>query len=326
MLKIINRILFLFALAVSFLVVREFLSLYNYISQVDIYLGYAFILLISLVLIYYVIFPAVKIISIPRVHPPVKHSSEVDALIRKRLKAFQKNRLLPKLDDNAFSDKERYDEYVKILTGEVQKVRKVYVTRLFYSTSISQNGFLDAVFILSASINLVKEIFIIYNGRVSNIDLLRLLRKIYIAIAIGGSETIEYATEEIIHSLTSDTIKSIPFIDKIMGSLTDGFVNSLLLTRISYIAENYCSKLYIEKDNELLPSYKMVLETTKMLTRDVRDKILWSFTKKGKVDEKIVGDLIGVSDQNIAVRTKYGSFIAYGKRFLSSSLRKKYDR
>jgi hypothetical protein len=323
MIKIINRILFLFALAVSFLVIREFLTLFNYLSQIDIYLGYAFIVFIILVLIYFVIVPAIKIFSIPRIHPPVKNSSDVNSLVKKRLRAFERNKLLPILDSVALNEKERYDEYIKILTGEVQKVRKVYVTRLFYSTSISQNGFLDAIFILSASINLVKEIFIIYNGRVSNIDLLRLLKKIYIAIAIGGSETIEYATEEIIHSLTSDTIKSIPFIDKIMGSLTDGFVNALMLTRISYIAENYCSKLYIEKDNELLPSYKMVLETTKMLTRDVRDKILWSFTKKGKIDETIMDDIIKASDQDIAVSTGYSSIIAYGKRFLNSRLKKK---
>jgi hypothetical protein len=323
MIKIINRIIFFFAIGISLIIIREFLSLYNYLSGIDEYLGYSFIIFITLIFIYFVIIPVIKIVSIPRISPPVKDSSDVESLLKKRLKAFEKNKYLFGLNNDASNDQEKYDEYIKILTGEVQKVRRVYVTRLFYSTSISQNGFLDAIFILSASINLVKEIFIIYNGRVSNIDLLRLMRKIYVAIAIGGSETIEYATEEIMHSLTSDTMKSIPFIDKIMGSLTDGFVNALMLTRVSYIAENYCSKLYIQKDHELFPSVKIVSETTKMLTRDVRDKILWSVKKKGKIDETIMEDMINTSDQNFAVRSGYSSLIAYGKRFLS---RKKYER
>jgi hypothetical protein len=321
MIKIINRLLFFFAIAVTILVVREFLSLYNDISRIDEYLGYAFLVFVSLILIYFVIIPFVKIVSIPRVHPPVKDSGEVENLIRKRLTAFEKNKLLPVLNNTSFTEKERYDESIKVLTGEVQKVRKVYVSRLFYSTSISQNGFLDAIFILSASINLIKEIFIIYNGRVSNIDLIRLLRKIYTAIAIGGSETIEYATEEILHSITSDTIKSIPFIDKIMSSLTDGFVNALLLTRISYIAENYCSKLYIEKDNDLLPSYKMVMETTKLLTRDVKEKMIRSFGKKKGEDIKTEEIISSALEYNINART--GASISYGRRFLNNLIRKK---
>jgi hypothetical protein len=324
MLKIINRLLFFFALAVTYLVVREFLSLYNYISGVDEYFGYAFLIFISLILIYFVAIPIVKIVSIPRVHPPVKSSNEIDSLITKRLKAYERNKLLPELDKSRFSDRERYDEYTKILSAEAQKARKVYVSRLFYATSISQNGFLDAIFILSASINLIKEIFIIYNGRVSNLDLFKLMKKIYTAIAIGGSETIEYATEEILHSLTSDTIKSIPFIDKIMGSLTDGFVNALLLTRVSFIAENYCSKLYIQKDNELLPSYKMVVETTKMLTGDVKDKILWSFTKrKGKIAEE---DILPLPSEYVLKAKADGTISAYGKRFLNNLTRKKYSK
>lgn len=318
MIKIINRIIFFFALAVSVIIVREFMALYNDIRAIDEYWGYAFLVFISLVLIYSVIIPVVKILSIPRIHPPVNDLKEVDDLIDKRLAAYSKNKLIPPFN-TALNNRERYDESLKILSAEVHKVRKIYVTRLFYSTSISQNGFLDAVFILSASINLIKEIFVIYNGRASNIDLLRLLRKIYTAVAIGGSETIEYATDEILQSITADTIKSIPFIDKVAGSLADGFVNALLLTRISYITENYCTKLLINNDKDLLPSYKMVYETTKILTKDIKDKMLWSFIKRKKGEEIKTEDIIPAPDYTLTAGGSGSIFT----RFFGSLIRKK---
>ena len=321
MIRTIQRIVFFFALAASVLIVREFLSIYNDLRQVDEYWGYAFLIFISLCTIYFVIVPFIKIFSIRRIHPPVNDVKDIDGLLVKRITALEKSRFITPLKGTDITPRQQYDEYIKILSAEVQKVRKVYVSRLFYSTTISQNGFLDALFILSASINLVKEIFIIYNGRTSNMDLFRLMRKVYTAMAIGGSETVEYATEEILQSITSDTIKSIPFIDKIAESLTDGFVNALMLTRISYIAENYCTKLYIEKDNQLLPSYKMVLETTRLLTRDVKEKIIWSFKKGKKSTEALIPDpaLVINPNETAAVRQ-------IGSNFLTRMFWKRYTR
>jgi len=319
MIKIIKRIIFFFALAVSVIIVREFLALYNDIRAIDEYWGYAFLVFISLILIYFVIIPVIKILSIPRIHPPVNELKDVDQLIEKRLNSYSKNKLIP-LFNTALNNRERYDESVKILSAEVHKVRKIYVARLFYSTSISQNGFLDALFILSASINLIREIFVIYNGRASNVDLLRLLRKIYTAVAIGGSETIEYATDEILQSITADTVKSIPFIDKVAGSLADGFVNALLLTRISYITENYCTKLLINNDKDLLPSYRMVYETTKILTKDIKDKMLWSFIKRKKGEEIKAEDIIPGPDDYTLAAGGTGSIFT---RIFGSLIRKK---
>ncbi|OQY38189.1 MAG: hypothetical protein B6226_03975, partial [Candidatus Cloacimonetes bacterium 4572_65] len=118
---------------------------------------------------------------------------------------------------------------------------------------MAQNGFLDALIILSSSINHIKSIFILYNGRVNNRDLLNIGKNVYYSVLIGGSEGVEYVTDEIVTKLASDTVKSIPFIDKIIASLADGLVNSVLLTRISYLTENYCKMTYLEKSSDLLP-------------------------------------------------------------------------
>lgn len=272
--QLIRKIIFLFSIAISIIIVREFISLYNDLRSIDEYWGYSFLIFISLVLIYFAIMPTIKILMMPKSFSPTKNKAEIDTIYAKRLKRFQKNDLLLGYDYNSSkSSEEMYKESVALLQEKVNALRKQYISKVFYSTAVSQNGFLDAIIILSASINLVKEIFIIYNGRVSNKDLFGIGRKVYTAMAIGGSEGVEYATDEIITSLASDGLKSIPFIDKIMGSIADGFVNAMLVTRISYITENYCQKVYISSDKDLLPSFKVVYDTAKIITNDVRDKI-----------------------------------------------------
>ena len=272
--RLFRKIFFLFAIAISILIVREFISLYNDLRNIHEYLGYFFLIFILFIFIYFAVVPVFKIFMIPKSFSPTKNKDEINTIYLKRLKRFEKNKLLQTYDFNSTkSSEQKYNESVNVLQNEVSLIRKQYISKIFYSTAVSQNGFLDAIIILSASINIVKEIFITYNGRVSNKDLFSIGRKVYTAMAIGGSEGVEYATDEIISSLASDGLKSIPFIDKIMGSIADGFVNAMLVTRISFITENYCQKVYISSDKDLLPSFKVVFDTAKIITNDVRDNI-----------------------------------------------------
>lgn len=272
--KTLKKIFFFFAIAISILIVREFISIYNDLYLIDKWWAYSFVIFIILITIYFVLIPLGKIFILPRSYSPVYNMDEYNTVLKKRLKLFASNAYLKSTDLlSAEADEENYKRAIAVLEKETDKVRRLYVSRVFYSTAVSQNGFLDAIIILSASINLIKEIFIIYNGRVSNKDLFGIGRKIYTAVAIGGSEGVEYASDEIFTSLASDGLKSIPFIDKIMGSLADGFVNAMLLTRISYITENYCKMIYIKNDKELMPSFKIVYDTAKIITGDVRGRI-----------------------------------------------------
>ena len=272
--QLIKKIFFLFSIAISIIIVREFISLYNDLRSIDEYWGYAFLIFVSLVLIYFVIIPLIKTLSIPRSFSPTKNLDEIEAIYLKRLKRFQKNKHLIEYDFNCSkTNEDKYKDSILILQARVMALRQRYISKVFYSTAVSQNGFLDAIIILSASINLVKEIFITYNGRVSNKDLFGIGRKIYTAMAIGGSEGVEYASDEIFASLASDGMKSIPFIDKIMGSIGDGFVNAMLVTRISFITEYYCHKVYISSDKDLRPSFRVVYDTAKLITGDVRERI-----------------------------------------------------
>jgi hypothetical protein len=273
------------------------MELYFYAQSVHPIIGYVVLAVILWVLIYFVFIPIFKIFTLPVNPGPVSSKSDEQVLIAERVKRFSKNKFLKEknLDVNVSKDvNQRYSQTIKILEEECSRIRKKYVAQLFYSSSISQNGFIDALLVLSYSVNLVKDIFILYNGRVSNRDLWNISKKIYFSIAIAGSEGIEYVTDEIITKLASDGVKSIPFIDKILGSIADGFLNALLLNRISYITESYCKLTYIQSNNDLYPSPAKVFNATKQITADMTIKLI-SVIKKISLDKTINFALVALN-------------------------------
>ena len=240
--KLIKKIIFFFSLFLLYLILKEFVELYNLAKSIHPYFAYAVIILLTAFLVYFAFIPIYQIFRMPKNYAPVKNKSEVPVLVEKRINNFRKNKFLLKSNFD-FSviknDEESHNKIILSLEKESDRIRKKYVSRLFYSTSISQNGFIDAVLILSSSVNLIKEIFILYQGRVTNRDLFTIAKKVYYSIAIGGSEGVEYAADEIFSKLSTESMKSIPFASKILSSLADGYVNAALLTRVSLITENY---------------------------------------------------------------------------------------
>jgi hypothetical protein len=270
--KIIKKIVFFVSLFLLYLILKEFVELYNLAKSVHPYFAYTVVILLFAFLVYFAFIPIYQIFRMPKNYAPVKNKSEVPALLEKRINNFRKNKFLLKsgFDFSIINyDEESHNKIISILEKESDRIRKKYVSRLFYSTSISQNGFIDAVLILSSSVNLVKEIFILYQGRVTNRDLFTIAKKVYYSIAIGGSEGVEYAADEIFSKLSTESMKSIPFASKILSSLADGYVNAALLTRVSLITENYCKFIYIISDRDLYPSSKFIIKTTQYLTSDI---------------------------------------------------------
>ncbi len=275
MLKFIKRIILFFTLIVFYFIFKEAITLYVSLRQIHPIAGYIYLVGIALFFYYFVIIPVIKIIKIPRAYPPVKDKNQESDLIKKRLELFEKN---PYLKEKGYvfglnDEKEEYKKIIAMLSKEAKRIRRRYVSQLFYATAIVQNGFIDTILILSASVNLIKDIFLLYNGRVTNKDLIAIAKQVYYSMAIGGSYGVEYATDELFSKLSSDTIKSIPFIDKIISSLADGLVNAALLTRVALITENYCKLTYIKSEKDLYPSTKFILSSMESITSDILRKI-----------------------------------------------------
>lgn len=274
--SVFKRILLLISLFFVYTIIKEFMVLYASARAVHPWFGYCVLLIITIFLIYFVALPAIRILGFRQRFAPVRDPEKIEPLIQKRMQYFRKNPFLKKsgVDFEAIpADRDGYYQVIEILKPEMERIRKKHVTQVFYTTSIAQNGFLDAILILSSSVNLIKDYFVLYHGRVSNRDLWSIGRSVYYSVAIGGSEGVEYATDEILAKIFSGGIKSIPFASRILGSLADGIVNAALLTRVALITENYCTMLFVESERSLYPSYKTVISTTKILTGDLIDRI-----------------------------------------------------
>ena len=270
--KFFKRFIIFFTVVLIYFLLKEIASLWMFLSGINLYFAFTIFAGIFFFLIYFALLPLLAIIRMPSNIGPTKNKNNIDKLRSKRIDGFRNNKFLVQKGFNLESINNTEDDYKKIideLSVESYKLRKSYVNRLFYSTSVSQNGFIDSVLILSTSVNLVKDIFTLYNGRVSFMELFVIAKQVYYSIVIGGTEGVEYVTNEIFSKLASESIKSIPFIDKIVTSLVDGFVNATLLTRVSLITENYCKILYIESDRDLYPSSKFIASTAKDLTSEV---------------------------------------------------------
>lgn len=274
--KILKKILFFVSFFFLYFLVKEFLQLYTYLLGINEVLAIIVIAILFLVVIYFGLIPIIQIFILPADLGPTSIISEAESLRVKRIKKLRGNKFLK---ENNFdftsidSSEDSYNKIVAKLRPECERIRKKYINQVFYSTAVSQNGFLDAILIFSSAVNLVKEIFLLYHGRVNTKELFVIAKKVYYSVLIGGSEGIEYATEELFSKLATDTAKSIPFLDKIFSSLADGYINAVLLTRISLITENYCTMIYIKKDRDLYPSPSFVFKTAKDLTTDIFNSI-----------------------------------------------------
>jgi len=266
--KMIKRLVLFFVVLSAYLILREMLSFYLMSREVNPILGYMVLATLFVILFYYVIIPIFRISRISGDSGPVRKRKFELALIETRLQRFKKNSYLKEIHydfPEMGGAHERYDLVTAELGVKCDEIRRKYIVHLFYSSAVSQYGFIDAILIFSANLNLVKEIFSLYTGRSTGRDLWQIMKQVYYAVAIGGSEGVEFAVEEVISKLGSDTLRSIPFFERVMASVADGFTNAVLLTRISYITENYCRMTYISSTKDLSPDPKTILTTTRAI-------------------------------------------------------------
>ncbi len=275
MLRYLKKIAIFFTLFLSFFVAKEFLALYTYVNAIHPILGWVFLGFLGVTSLYFVIIPIINILMIPVSPSPTLIKKEEPGIIKKRIKRLKNIPETQAIDITPASNyKEEYDLLVKGLTKDSFSIRKKYVLKVFYGTGIVQNGFFDAMIILASNVSMVKEIFILYNGRVSYKDLWKIGKQLYYSLAIGGSEAVEYGVEELFSKLATKGMQSIPFLEKVTSSVADGYINALLTTRVALITENYCTKTYIENENDLYPTASLLVKTTQSITSGMIDNII----------------------------------------------------
>ena len=344
--RFVKKIVLFFSLFVLYLLAKEFLQLYSQLKVVHPWAAYGFILLLFAAIVWLLVIPVVNLLKIRQFEGPARSEEAEKGLLERRIKDLQKNPFLKEsgIDLNISTyDRATYKALIAPLEKHCGQLRNKHISQMFYSTAIAQNGFLDAILIIAISVRHVKEIFLLYNGRVSNRDLWKIARLVYYSALIGGSEGAEYSTKELLNKFATGSLKAIPFLDKIMTSLADGLVNAALLTRISFLTERYCKLTLISSEKDFYPSPAIIFNSVNYITSDMMSRLSVALKKiaaektrnaaqiavnpVGYLLAKAIDDKDDLSEQEKEIRKDQakllGNPLAYGIEKLIGSLKKK---
>ena len=163
------------------------------------------------------------------------------------------------------------------------------------STAISQNGNFDMISTLVLNIKLIREIVEISGFRPSYPYLAKLsFRVMLTSIIADGLEDIDLT--DVMPSKVGETLKSVPLVKPILGSIVNGITNSMLTCRVGIITQKYLyndNKLLNSKDIrrmaykdtfKLMP--KIVVEGLSIFPKGVAAVFVKPFTKRQKKQEQ----------------------------------------
>lgn len=163
-------------------------------------------------------------------------------------------------------------EALKQLDSESDRMIRRTAYRAFITTAISQNGALDALFILGLQFRLIWDLARIYSQRPTLKDMSFLYTNVMVTAFIASSlDEAEYF--EIIESSMSQGIGSmvslVPGTSLIVNSAITGSSNAFLTLRVGKVAQKYCNSL-VRKERRAIRN-SATSEAAKMLAGIIYD-------------------------------------------------------
>lgn len=232
--------------------VNQFYLLYQLLKGIHPWVGGLFVgllafalayLLIRLVLLYIRSLPAPQL-------PDYPTQEDYDRYLEDMLACLSKNRLLSRdlLTDESRSKEERVTIALDSLDREGEPIIRRHANSIFLSTTISQNGSLDAIMVLVTLVKLVWQLGQVYGTRPS----LKSLGKLYLQVAslvfmarsLEDSDLIPAQLEPMIAGLVGESMASaipgmVPMSNLIISSVMEGAINAFLTLRVGFIAQAY---------------------------------------------------------------------------------------
>ena len=258
--------------AVLLFLINQVYQVYVLASSVNDSFGLVVLILLSTFMVGLIAVPLTLYFNLPQTLVPPTAPDDLPAHRRKLLGRLQSNSFLKACDKVPKTD-EQLDEALQLLKEEAdERIRKTALA-VFLTTSVSQNGKLDAFTVLFTHSRLIWRIAYLYNQRPRVKDLVRLYANVG-ATAFLVSEIEDFDITIHIESLISGITKgkgspvsSIPFVGPaatlVMDSLFEGSANAFLTLRVGIIARKYCSSTAVWQRDKVRRS--ATLEAAKML-------------------------------------------------------------
>lgn len=230
---------------VLIVIVNQLVQFSVFLSQISPVLGQISLGIFLIVLLLAVLTPVYLYVKLPgRLIPPAVDSGpEFDEHIRKLSGRLSAN---PIVKQERVTSLDEVRSAIALLDGESDKSIRRTANRAFITTAISQNGALDALFILGLQFRLIWDIAHIYDQRPTLKDLSFLYSNVLVTAFIASSiDEAEYY--EIVESSMSQGIGSmvsmLPGTALVVNSAITGSSNAFLTLRIGKVTQQYCGSL-----------------------------------------------------------------------------------
>ena len=227
------------------------LDLGEKIRKINVYLEYAFYVLVVLLVFFGIINPIRIIVSSPSFDSEISDNKSKKQRKTYRLVArnIAKSNDLSEENQTLLLKYNSYDElqlnlqivFEKEVRPELNKIMIRHAKTVLISTALCQNARVDMITVFSVDINMVKDLVVKCGFRPNMTNLSKLLVKIFsTALIAEGLQSI--SLDDILPASVNNTLKEIPLVKPVVSSLTQGLANALLTLRIGCVARRYLFK------------------------------------------------------------------------------------
>ena len=294
-------ILFLAAFVV--VVFNQIVQVYVYASAANQTLGVAVAVVLALVFLALFLVPVLLFLRLPKPLVPPDTEEAVPEYLPKLAKRLSANKLL-KEQPFDLSQRDDLQRALGVLDVRANEIIQKTARNVFLSTSVSQNGKLDALMVLATHTRMIWDIAHVYNQRPAPRDLLALYTNVgattLLATQIEDLDISEQLEPVLGTVLQGSALKSVPFVGPLSGvvfdSLLEGSVNAFLTLRVGIIARRYCGTL--EPFNPKKARKAAFAEASSMLRVLVVQSSSQVINAIGKAARKAGGNVVKASVQH----------------------------
>lgn len=215
----------------------------------------------NVVLIFFVLLALFGLISIvllflrlekPLVIPEESDSEAYSKYLLKLKTRLMKNDYLKKSNfdwNTGESDTALMERALNLLDEESGRRIRKEASAVFITTSVSQNGSLDSIFVFVTAIRVVWRIAMLYNQRPVLSDMTKLYANVFgtvlLARQIDDLDLVAEQLEPVISSLFGGTVGTLVpgasyVVSFVVDSILEGSINTLLILRVGLVTQIYC--------------------------------------------------------------------------------------
>lgn len=256
---------------VLIVIVNQMVQFSAFLGQINPWLGHFSLGLFLLITLLAILTPVYLYIKLPGplIPPANDNGPEFEKYIKKLSRRLSEN---PIVKQESVENLDEVKTAIHFLNDESDKSIRRSASRAFITTAISQNGALDALFILGLQFRMIWDIAHIYEQRPTLKDLSLLYTNVLVTAFIASSiDEAEYY--EIIESSMSQGIGSmvsmLPGTALVVNSAITGSSNAFLTLRVGKVTQQYCGSLVRQKRQSIRNS--ATAEAAKMLAGIVYD-------------------------------------------------------